>query len=219
MLGELADGAQVVVCDLTTVPVSASDAVEMMRPVARYLSDWPAAGVVVICPPRSETWAALVSTPRPDTLVLCESTDAGLERLGPRLPLMARTELHLAAQLTSARAARQFIAHALLDWQLIPLAGPASLVVSELVTNAVVHAASSVDVTLSRADGRVQLMVRDHGAGYPEARFDEPEEHVLGGRGLLLVRAATRGWGVLPARSAGKTVWAVFDAPTGSRAA
>jgi Histidine kinase-like ATPase domain len=210
----LAARAQVVVCDLRSASVSASDVLETLRPVTRYLRDWPGAGVVVVCPVYSEVRSAVRSMIRPQTLVLSESADEGLEQLYSRLPSLQRTELHLAAQLTSARASRMFVARSLFNWQLHSLVAGASLVVSELVTNAVVHAASAVVVTLSRADGRVQMLVSDQGAGQPEARFDEPERHVFGGRGLLLVQAATRGWGVFPGRSGGKTVWAVFDAPT-----
>jgi histidine kinase-like protein len=214
LLGALGDGAQVVVCDLRSASVSGAAVVEMLRPVTRFLSDWPGAGVVVICPVYSEVRSAVRSMIRPHTLVLSESADEGLDQLNLRLPPLERVELHLAAQLTSARASRMFVARSLLDWHLLPLVAGASLVVSELVTNAVVHAASAVDVTLSRADGRVQMLVSDKGAGHPAARFDEPERHVFGGRGLLLVEAATRGWGVFPARSGGKTVWAVFDVPS-----
>jgi hypothetical protein len=212
--GALADRAQVVVCDLQSASVSASDVVEILRPVTHYLRDWPGAGVVVICPPYSEVRSAVRSMIRPQTLVLSESADDGLEQLYSQLPSLQRTELHLAAQLTSPRASRRFVARSLFNWQLHSLVAGASLVVSELVANAVVHAASAVDITLSRADGRVQMLVSDQGAGQPEARFDEPERHVFGGRGLLLVEAATRGWGVFPVRSGGKTVWAVFDAPS-----
>jgi Histidine kinase-like ATPase domain len=214
LLGALADGAQVVVCDLRSASVSGSDTVEMLRPVISYLSDWPGAGVVVICPVYSEIRSAVSSMACPRTLVLSGSAEQGREQLYSRLPALQRAELHLTAQLTSPRASRVFVARSLLDWQLMSLVSAASLVVSELVTNAVVHAASAVDITLSRADRRVQMMVRDQGAGHPEPRVDEPEEHVLGGRGLQLVQAATRGWGVLPARSGGKTVWAVLDVPS-----
>jgi hypothetical protein len=210
----LAARAQVVVCDLRSASVSASDVLETLRPVIRYLRDWPGAGVVVVCPVYSEVRSAVRSMIRPPTLVLSESADEGLEQLISQLPPLQRTELHLSARLTSARASRLFVARSLLDWRLLSLVAGASLVVSELVTNAVVHAGSAVDVTLSRADGRVQMLVSDNGAGRPEARFDEPERHVFGGRGLLLVQAVTRGWGVFPARAGGKTVWAVFDVPS-----
>jgi anti-sigma regulatory factor (Ser/Thr protein kinase) len=213
LFGALADGAQVAVCDLRTAQVSAGYVVEMLSPVARYLGDWPGAGVAVVCPAYSEIRSALRSMTRPHTLVLSGSADEGMDQLHSRLPQLQRTELHLAAQLTSPRASRLFVTRALLDWHLTSLVAKASLVVSELVTNAVVHAASAVDVTLSRADGRVQMLVRDQGAGHPRRRIYEPENGGVGGRGLLLVNAAARAWGVFPA-SGGKAVWVVFDVPS-----
>ncbi|HWL97347.1 MAG TPA: ATP-binding protein [Nocardioidaceae bacterium] len=213
LFGALADGVQVAVCDLRTSPVSAGYVVEMLSPVVRYLGDWPGAGVAVVCPPYSEIRSALRSMTRPHTLVLSDSAGEGMDQLHSRLPPLQRTELHLAAQLASPRASRLFVTRALLDWHLTSLVAKASLVVSELVTNAVVHAASAVDVTLSRADGRVQMLVRDQGAGHPQPRSYEPEHGVVGGRGLLLVSAAARAWGVFPA-SGGKAVWVVFDVPS-----
>jgi anti-sigma regulatory factor (Ser/Thr protein kinase) len=214
VLGELAGGAQVVVCDLTAVRLSAPAATEALRPLLRYLAAWPGAGLVVICSEDSETWTTLSSPSAPDTLVLSDSSERGLIQLYPRLPALERTKVQLPASLTSPRAARAFVARSLLDWRLIQLVESASLVVSELVTNAVVHAASAVDITLSRADGRVQIMVQDAGArGHTAAHTADPESQLLGGRGLLLVERMTRAWGVLPVTSGGKSVWVVLDVP------
>lgn len=215
VLGELAGGAQVVVCDLTAVHLSAPDATEALCPLLRYLSAWPGAGLVVICSEGSEAWSTLSSTSVPDTFVVSDSDERGLTQLYPRLPALERTKVQLPASLTSPRAARAFVARSLLDWRLIQLVESASLVVSELVTNAVVHAASAVDITLSRADGRVQIMVQDAGMrGHPPAaRTADPERRLLGGRGLLLVERMTQAWGVLPVTSGGKSVWVVLDVP------
>jgi anti-sigma regulatory factor (Ser/Thr protein kinase) len=81
----------------------------------------------------------------------------------------------------------------------------AVLVVSELVTNALVHARSGATVTLRARAGRVRVEVTDHGAGSPEPRSPAPE--TVGGRGLLLVAAVAETWGIDPADD-GKVVWA-----------
>jgi Histidine kinase-like ATPase domain len=209
----LAEQPRVLVCDLTAMPVSALDAAQLFAPVVRYLADWPGAGVVVVSTPDAQVWAGLVSHPMPQTLILSESREAGVAELQGLLPSLRRADTRLDARLTAPRTARLFTARSLLGWELMPLVSSACLVVSELVTNAVVHAASEVDLTLSRADGRVQMTVRDHGAGHPTPRLEEPDSDYLGGRGLLLVQHSTRGWGVFPAEAEGKTVWAIFDAP------
>ena len=213
----LAEQPRVLVCDLTAMRESALDALQLFSPVVRYLADWPGTGVVAVSTPDAEVWASLMSRPLPRTLVLCESRQAGVAEVQALLPSLGRVGVHLDGRLTAPRAARLFTARSLLGWQLRPLISPACLVASELVTNAVVHAASTVDLALSRADGRMQMTVRDHGGGQPVPRFDDPDSDsdrgYLGGRGLLLVQHITRGWGVFPAEAAGKTVWAVFDTP------
>jgi Histidine kinase-like ATPase domain len=210
LLGGLAGGAQVLVCDPSTTGASAAETAEALRAVRGYLVEWPAVGVVVVGPLGPDVRAAL--PPLPDTVVFSDSAEEGVSQLLGRLPPLRRVDLHLEARLTSPREARAFTARSLLGWRLMPLVAPAALVASELVTNAVVHAATTVDVSLSRADGRVQLAVHDRGGGRPVARYEDPRDHLLGGRGLLLVRESARSWGVLLARPAGKTVWAVFDA-------
>jgi hypothetical protein len=204
----LADQPGVLVCDLTGTQPSTADLARAFAPVARYIAEWPAVRVVV-CAPEPEVRERVRSLPFADHLVVGASPAAGLAEV--RTPPLERSELELPARTTAPSMARGFTTRRLRDWRLHGLVGPTSLVVSELVTNSVVHAATPVWLTLSRMDGRVQVLVRDDGAGIPETREDGWSEHTLGGRGLLLVRAVTRGWGVFPARPRGKAVWAVLD--------
>lgn len=84
-------------------------------------------------------------------------------------------------------------------------AADAALIVSELVTNAVRAGSATVSVTLEHIAGALAVQVRDDAAGWPEQRaagVDDP-----GGRGLPLVSAISRRWGVRMARG-GKVVWA-----------
>jgi hypothetical protein len=84
----------------------------------------------------------------------------------------------------------------------------AALVVSELVTNAIVHAAGQrVVCELRDADDLVRIAVRDEGCapGEPRPSPRRPdEEH---GRGLLLVAAVSRAWGAQDT-GPGLLVWA-----------
>jgi anti-sigma regulatory factor (Ser/Thr protein kinase) len=79
------------------------------------------------------------------------------------------------------------------------------LVVSELATNAVIHAGTPFSVSV-RCDGSaVRISVQDSNSAPPVMR--DPAPTAPSGRGLRLVAALARGWGVERARD-GKTVWA-----------
>ena len=80
----------------------------------------------------------------------------------------------------------------------------AELIVSELVTNAVVHAETSIELEFERTDNTVRAAVTDEGTGRPTVRHPGiADEH---GRGLLIVRSLADEWGVVE-RANGKSVW------------
>jgi anti-sigma regulatory factor (Ser/Thr protein kinase) len=94
----------------------------------------------------------------------------------------------------------------------------ACLVVSELVTNAVLHTRSArpggvVVVELAEiSDGLARIEVMDEGAGtVPQLR--ESNDVACHGRGLRLVEQVSARWGVYPGLLGGSVVWAeVFTA-------
>ncbi|WP_405798223.1 ATP-binding protein [Streptomyces sp. NBC_01506] len=73
--------------------------------------------------------------------------------------------------------------------------GTVQLLVSEIVTNAIVHGnANSVSFQVTcDADGDVLIEVDDHSPGAPEVREAGPEDE--GGRGMRLVAYFARDWG------------------------
>lgn len=88
------------------------------------------------------------------------------------------------------------------DLGLDPDSGQAlKLVVSELVTNAVLHGEAPVSVRLDAHDGRVDGEVSDGGGGFDSAVGALSPDHAEGGRGLFLVDRFCRRWEVDPARS------------------
>lgn len=125
--------------------------------------------------------------------------------------MTARTHtLELPGEATSVAAARRFVADLLLEQRLPALVDDVMLVVSELATNAILHAETSFDVTLQSVDGLVLLEIRD---GSPRAPV-QSRRAMLGihGRGIAIVMALSRDWGVTLDTDGGKTVWASFDA-------
>jgi anti-sigma regulatory factor (Ser/Thr protein kinase) len=82
----------------------------------------------------------------------------------------------------------------------------AQLVASELVTNAVVHAGTLIDLTLRLVPPLLHIAVRDTGTGKVRIR-EMVDESAESGRGLLLVDALATAWGSLVPKN-GKVVWA-----------
>lgn len=110
----------------------------------------------------------------------------------------------LPAHPTSSRAARRFVTEALSRWGCTEAVDDAVLLVSELVTNAVLHARAPVDLVVRRSRGAIRIEVFDEGQGTPEPQFGPPD--ATGGRGLGLVHAVATRWGV-DDRPPGKSVW------------
>jgi anti-sigma regulatory factor (Ser/Thr protein kinase) len=88
------------------------------------------------------------------------------------------------------------------------------LVVSELITNAVLHAPESPRITLDLllTGGAVRVMVSDHSPRAPERRSHPTPWSIERGRGVELVDVLANRWGTEPQGSAGKTVWCDLSA-------
>jgi anti-sigma regulatory factor (Ser/Thr protein kinase) len=95
-----------------------------------------------------------------------------------------------------------------------PLAEALVLVVSELVTNAVVHTGNPAVLRLvfpgDRRPPRVRVEVEDASSRPPSPRHAGDE--AVSGRGLELVECLCDRWGWHPEGS-GKRVWCEFDCP------
>jgi anti-sigma regulatory factor (Ser/Thr protein kinase) len=82
-----------------------------------------------------------------------------------------------------------------------------SLVVSELATNACVHARSPFTVTVNRRGAGIFVEVADDD---PAPVTMRPLTRGSSGRGMHIVAAVAKDWGVT-SRTSGKTVWALLD--------
>ena len=119
------------------------------------------------------------------------------------------SDMHLTAQPISASRAHDFVRLHLGEHLLSYLTGDVELVVSELVTNAVVHAQAPVRVSLQAFEQTLLLEVEDGSQVGPVrvvAQFLD-----TGGRGLAIVNVLSRDWGVDARTQGGKSVWAEFD--------
>lgn len=120
-------------------------------------------------------------------------------------PGAARTA-RFGVSITAPRAARVFVGELLGRSGVAPeTIEVASIIVSELASNAVVHAGTDFVVAVARTAGRLRLAVSDESARRPRVRTPAPDEPR--GRGLGLVATFAADWGIDPTPP-GKTVWA-----------
>lgn len=225
VVGEAGDGAQaitlakeltpdIVLLDLSMPVLSGIEALPRIREAS------PATKVVVLsgldrAQMESEALAVgavgyLEKGLRPSELVDELLAVAGLMELVDDAADTARARLE--AQPQSAASARRFIDETLRRWQCDELFDVVGLLTSELVTNAILHAHSEIELSVRLTPNSVRIDVADHSDRLPAPR--EAAEEDTSGRGLGLVEALATSWGV-DERPGGKSVW--FELPRPDR--
>lgn len=102
--------------------------------------------------------------------------------------------------------ARRLVRQTLTAWKLSDLADDMTAVISEVVTNAIVHAQTSITLSLHHQGRSVRAEVADHSTAWPTPLPAGPDKER--GRGLAILAAYSERWGVDPSPD-GKTVWFV----------
>lgn len=125
---------------------------------------------------------------------------------------MRAASITLPGGLHTVVEARQFLAVTLERWGTDAYDFGATQVLSELATNAALHARSPYTVALRLDSGSMFIEVTDASPRLPQRR--NYERDATTGRGLRLVAALSHSWGAT-AVAGGKTVWARVE-PDGS---
>ncbi|WBB97245.1 MULTISPECIES: ATP-binding protein [unclassified Solwaraspora] len=129
----------------------------------------------------------------------------------PRSPY--RWHEYLPPHPRSPGEARRLIGGACRSWQLTTLVDEAMVIGSELVSNAVEHAGTELDVTTTRQAGAIRISVRDRAVELPRpATGPRPGPAPGRGRGLAIIEALASDWGYAGFAD-GKTVWAALRLP------
>ena len=122
---------------------------------------------------------------------------------------MTSFELQLEPERSNVALARRFVMDAVHRLGHDALADVVELLTSELVTNAVLHAGTPVQLKVAGVGEGVRIEVSDGQGGTPRRRHYSPESAT--GRGLGLVEALASDWGTR-AEGGGKTVWCTVGA-------
>ncbi|MCW3818071.1 ATP-binding protein [Micromonospora sp. DR5-3] len=203
----LATQPDALVVDLGRLAVADRLALSVFAAAARRAADWPAVPLVLCAPPpAAASWLSETAAGRelPVRRNCAEAAALAGAVASPRL----RERLEPVAG--ACRRARELVTDACRRWNIPELAGPAALVLTELVGNVIRHAGTPMQVTLTLHRPYLGVAVLD---GSPaEARaVTARDPRAEGGRGLMLVRELTQRWGSVPA-GAGKVVWAMLPA-------
>jgi len=169
----------------------------------------------------------------PDPVVLCAASGQPAQMLaavdpGERLPRYAtvadavadphdeprwaQLSLTCDCHLSSPRWARAFVTRVCTDWRLEGLVDEVSLLASELVTNAVIHAGGAAHIALQRCGDQLTVAVRDGSDATPRVRTAQPWEE--SGRGLHLVEVLACADGSYHRPGGGKVVWCSMQLPS-----
>ena len=123
--------------------------------------------------------------------------------------------MSLGADLRSASQARRLVRQFLEEIGRHAWLDPAELAISEVVTNASLHAHTPIDIRLTSYADQVCVEVRDFNNTLPVQRNYDVQATT--GRGMALVAAVTLECGVHPLGDGGKVVWfCVGDPPASS---
>ena len=120
------------------------------------------------------------------------------------------------AQTATVAEARRWARAVLTAWDADDLEWELSQLLTEVVTNAVLHAGTALRVVLEQdaASGRLRCEVTDGSPARPRLRRHSADATT--GRGLQLLESVATSWGV-QAVSGGKTVWFEVDGEGGGR--
>jgi anti-anti-sigma regulatory factor/anti-sigma regulatory factor (Ser/Thr protein kinase) len=208
LLKDLAERPYAIICDLSEVDAIDPVCATVFSTVANHpSSDWPATAFL-LCGARPAVAEVLERLAVPHFLPLHDNLEEALDQVAARPPYL-KDELRLAPTATAPPAARLYVRDVLQYWRLaLPgqeVIDRAEQLADELVTNAVVHARTSLRLRLELRGDLLHIGVHDASPRLLRLVPDDPEGET--GRGLRLVEQLATAWGVHRGRDGGKVVW------------
>ncbi len=203
----LAEAPTVLLVDVSHMVVASAAALRRVVSLVTEARTWPAARIG-FCGNPAESNAMLAEYEPAERPNVYPDLDTGMAA-ALDVPMATRTSLALRPDSEAPALARQYVIDTCTAWGVTRVSKIASLVASELVTNAVVHARTPSVMALRLADNTLDVSVRDND---PRPMY-RPAPGLTGahdgdhGRGLLILEAMADGWGCHPTAD-GKVVWA-----------
>jgi hypothetical protein len=191
--------------DLTAVLVQWPAAVTVFPTALARTGGWPLARLVLIdaCGSVASALRAVGGTAE---VPLAADHASALTDLARR-PRRIRRSTELPGGSAASSYARMLVRAACSDWQIREEVDDRStVVVNELVTNAVQHAGGQPTLLLTCDDRGFTVGVRDGSSRLPVLPACDPHPATFG---LLMVQELSESWGVTP-HAIGKTVWALL---------
>jgi hypothetical protein len=202
LLQVLADQPEALLVDVGRLSLATPEAAVVLRDLRLETADWPAAHLA-LCDARGATAWPGVGWP------VWPGVREALAELGRPDP-DHRLSLALEPALGAARRSRELITEACVRWNRPDVAGPACIVVTELVNNVVVHARTPMVVLVAAHGSGISVAVRDHSVHLPTFDGGPVPPTAYGGRGMLLIDSVASRWGKLRLDD-GKVVWALLS--------
>ncbi|MGA5304537.1 ATP-binding protein [Nucisporomicrobium flavum] len=164
---------------------------------------------LALCLPRESALAAALRSA--DCKSVLETPEEARAALTENCPPAEVIRLRLTPSPEAPCEARNLVGDACHEWDLQAVLHPGRAVMSELVANAVEHARTDMDISVSRRGTALHLVVRDRTRQLPRVLDLAPVEPGLPlderGHGLRVVHADSTAWGAIPVTD-GKMVWA-----------
>lgn len=210
VLLELAEAPAAVLCDLSGVtgPLD-PESLERLTSLGEQQRRWPGTPIALITPD-AVLRRALEQAPGGRHLAIAAAPADVWGSLADGSTTAVVREW-LPAVAPSAHEARELVARACMGWGRSSETAAATLVVSELVTDAVSDHGPDIEVSVARCGPRLRVAVRR--AGTRRGRAADPEALDIAGPAMMLVEGVSESWGVLPTQDDGEVVWAVLLDP------
>lgn len=200
-----ADTPRAVIVDLSALGLQSNALLSIFLVVNMRLQQWP--GVPLLLVTGTMDARALVRSYRAGRYVPVHDSIVHAIAAIDDPPPRRVAHLQLPNSLTSPRIAREFARETVTAWGIEEKADDAVLLLSELVTNAVVHTLAAPQIRLELRRNLLSVAVYDDVPG--EVSLKDPGAGA-GLHGLLLVAQLSSAWGCLPTSSGGKVVWATL---------